>query len=52
VPNLSLNHSDSADRRKLSDANLDRLGFTKYVNAGDGKFEKTAGGGPSSISAD
>ena len=52
VPNLSLNHSDSNDRRKLSDSNLDRLGFTKYVNAGDGKFEKTAGGGPSSISAD
>ena len=52
VPNLSLNHSDSNDRRTLSDSNLDRLGFTKYVNAGDGKFEKTAGDGPTSISAD
>jgi len=52
APNLSLRHGEAADRRRLSDGNLDRLGFTKYVNAGDGKFEKTAGAGPSSISAD
>lgn len=37
---------------KLSNKNLDRLGFTKYENAGDGHFEKKAGGGPDVISAD
>lgn len=37
----------------LSNKNLDRLGFTKYERAGDGKFEKKAGGeGPNVISAD
>ena len=37
----------SAD--KLSDANLGRLGFTKYKKAGDGHYEKTAGSGPDTI---
>ena len=36
----------------LADKNLDRLGFTKYTNAGDGHFEKNAGEGPNVISAD
>ena len=36
----------------LSNKNLDRLGFTKYSNAGDGHFEKNAGDGPDVISAD
>jgi predicted nucleic acid-binding Zn ribbon protein len=36
----------------LSNKNLDRLGFTKYERAGDGQFEKKAGGGPNVISAD
>ncbi len=36
----------------LSDKNLDRLGFTKYQNAGGGHFEKRAGTGPDVISAD
>lgn len=36
----------------LSNKNLDRLGFTKYERAGDGKFEKRAGQGPNVISAD
>jgi hypothetical protein len=42
-------HSEAADKRKTSDANLDRLGFTKYQKVGDGKYEKTAGVGPKSI---
>jgi hypothetical protein len=42
-------HSDASDKRKLSDSNLDRLGFTKYQKVGDGKYEKTAGVGPKSI---
>ena len=36
----------------LSDSNLERLGFTKYKKAGGGKYEKTAGQGPSVISKD
>jgi hypothetical protein len=37
---------------RLSNKNLDRLGFTKYERAGDGHYEKKAGGGPDVISAD
>lgn len=44
--------SDGSKRDMLGDKNLDRLGFTKYQNAGDGKFEKKAGSGPNVISAD
>jgi len=36
----------------LTDKNLDRLGFTKYVKSGDGRYEKTVGSGPGTISAD
>ena len=52
APNIAGNWSDSATKQKLSDKNLDRLGFTKYQRAGDGKFEKRAGSGPNVISAD
>ncbi|MFV0446491.1 MAG: FmdB family zinc ribbon protein [Planctomycetaceae bacterium] len=34
------------------DKKLDRLGFTKYVKAGDGIYEKRAGKGPQVISKD
>lgn len=40
------------DPRLLSDRNLDRHGFTKYVKTGDGTYEKTVGSGPNQISAD
>ena len=30
----------------------DRLGFTKYEKAGDGHYEKRAGKGPDTLSAD
>ena len=52
APNIAGNWSDAATKQKLSDKNLDRLGFTKYQRAGDGKFEKRAGSGPNVISAD
>ncbi len=52
APNIGGGWSDAGTKNKLSDSNLDRLGFTKYVNAGGGRFEKTAGGGPSQISSD
>jgi len=44
--------SDHSTKQKLSDKNLDRLGFTKYQRAGDGMYEKKAGKGPNAISAD
>lgn len=52
MPNLPLNHSDAAEKTKLSNKNLDRLGFTKYEKAGDGHYEKKAGKGPDVISRD
>ena len=52
MPNLPLTHSDSAEKSKLSNKNLDRLGFTKYEKAGDGHYEKKAGKGPDVISRD
>jgi predicted nucleic acid-binding Zn ribbon protein len=52
MPNLPLNHSDAAEKSKLSNKNLDRLGFTKYEKAGDGHYEKKAGKGPDVISGD
>ena len=52
APNIPGQWSDQATKQKLSDKNLDRLGFTKYQNAGDGHFEKKAGSGPDVIAAD
>lgn len=52
APNIGGGWSDAGTKTKLGDRNLERLGFTKYVNAGDGRFEKTAGSGPGAISAD
>lgn len=40
-------HKSSRDDKKL-----DQLGFTKYVKAGDGFYEKRAGKGPNVISKD
>ena len=52
APNIGGDYSEGSNKSKLSDANLDRLGFTKYQNAGGGHFEKRAGSGPDVISAD
>jgi hypothetical protein len=51
APNLSLHWSEGASKNALGDRNLERLGFTKYQNAGGGRFEKRAGAGPDAISA-
>lgn len=51
LPTIPGNWSDHATSRKLSDKNLDRLGFTKYERAGDGFYEKKAGKGPDVMSA-
>lgn len=45
--------SESAMHKSTNDnKKLENLGFTKYVKAGDGVYEKTAGKGPRTISAD
>ena len=39
-----------SDTQRLSNKNLNRLGFTKYERAGNGTYEKKAGDGPRTIS--
>ena len=51
LPTIPGNWSDHATNQKLSDKNLDRLGFTKYQRAGDGHYEKKAGSGPNVLNA-
>ena len=48
VPNINTQWNEKSG--KLSNKNLDRLGFTKYERAGDGVYEKKAGEGPDTIS--
>lgn len=43
APNLPLKHGRTAEKTKLSDANVARHGFTKYVREGKGRYVKTAG---------
>jgi len=50
--NLGGSWTDMKATSKLSNKNLAEKGFTKYVKAGDGKYEKAAGKGPDVISAD
>ncbi len=53
APNIGGRWSDRAMHGRVADdKKLDRLGFTKYVKAGDGFYEKTAGKGPNVISRD
>lgn len=42
----------SQSKRIKDDKKLDKLGFTKYVKAGDGVYEKRAGNGPELITRD
>jgi hypothetical protein len=53
LPAIAGNWSDIKAKSKLSNSNLERLGFTKYEKKGDGYMERVAGKkGPKSISAD
>ena len=52
APMIAGQWSDTKARSRLSDKNLDRLGFTKYQRKGDGYYEKTAGKGPRTITPD
>lgn len=51
LPNLGGANSEQAQKSRVSDQNLDRLGFTKYVRNGKGHYEKHVGKGPDSIHA-
>ncbi len=50
-PNIAGTWSESGTKQKLSDKNLDRLGFTKYQKTGKGQYEKRADHGPPTIDA-
>ena len=45
APNIGGDHSSATEKKRLSDGNLDKLGFTKYVKSGSG-YDKVAGKGP------
>ncbi|MDB5313981.1 MAG: Zinc ribbon domain protein [Gemmataceae bacterium] len=49
TPNAPRAWTDSQGKAKTSDKNLAAKGFTKYVKAGDGTYEKTTGAGPKKI---
>jgi predicted nucleic acid-binding Zn ribbon protein len=50
-PNIAGKWSESSMKAAISDKNLAEKGFTKYVNTGDGHFEKAAGSGPDNVHA-
>ncbi|MEL6739395.1 MAG: FmdB family transcriptional regulator [Planctomycetota bacterium] len=53
APNIAGEWSDTKAKGKLSNENLERLGFTKYERKGDGYMERTAGKqGPPSLHTD
>ncbi len=41
-----------ATKDVLSDNNLERMGFSKYVKADHGKYERSVGKGPDLLGAD
>ena len=52
APNIAGKWTSFGAKAALSDKNLARTGLTKYVKSGDGKYEKAAGSGPDTLSAD
>lgn len=53
LTNIAGNWSDMKTKSKLSNENLERLGFTKYEKKGDGYHERVAGKkGPRGIAHD
>ncbi len=42
----------ATEKSKLSDKNLDRLGFAKYQRSDKGVYERKAGKGPDTLRAD
>jgi predicted nucleic acid-binding Zn ribbon protein len=53
APNIAGNWSDMKSKSKLSNKNLERMGFTKYERKGKGFMERTAGKfGPRTLGGD
>ena len=53
APNIAGNWSDMKSKSKLSNKNLERMGFTKYERKGKGYMERTAGNfGPQTLGGD
>ncbi len=50
APHVATKYSPQSTKKLLSDKNLDRLGFTKYVKKDGGGYEKTIGRGPENLS--
>lgn len=52
APHIGGPHSESSVKSTLSDANVERVGFTKYKRVGKGQYERRAGSmGPKQISS-
>ncbi len=52
-PRVLGKYSEQSMKNAIADdQKLGKMGFTKYVRAGNGKYEKRAGKGPDRISAD
>ena len=51
TPYVPTKYHPQSTKKMLSDKNLDRLGFTKYVKKDSGGYEKTAGPGPEELSS-
>ena len=50
APHISTKYSAGSTKKMLSDKNLDRLGFTKYVKKDGGGYERAVGQGPEHLS--
>ncbi len=46
APHVAGRHNERHEKQAMSDKNLERLGFTKYVRQGKGNYEKRTGAGP------
>ncbi len=51
APHVGASHSSAKEKAMLSDGNLGKMGFTKYVKTGTGQYERTVGKGPDQISS-
>ncbi len=52
APYLPWTWGDRANAERVSDKNLNRIGFGKYVKGDDGRYEKSAGAGPKILGED
>ena len=49
APHIAGQGHERVQKQNMSDKNLERLGFTKYVRNGKGNYEKHVGTGPDRI---